>query len=348
MVDGGLGAGPVGVDGSGLAADDIPVDAVLDVRGGVRTAEDLLVVGVVLGEQGLRVRVAVQPARAQLLVVGAEMAAGFLAEGGYGGAAGPGPGVPEPQGRQQVQGCLVGAAVVRGDLDQQVVGTGLGVLDEHVEVAVLVEDAGVEEFVRSLEVTAPARPVGGLEVLVRELRLGVFVQVLHVRVGGCAVEVEVVLLDVLAVVSLGVGEAEHPLLEDRVAAVPQGEREAQPLFVVADARDAVLAPAVGAGAGLVVGEVRPGVAVLAVVLPYGPPLALAQIGTPTAPRHPGIVRLGQPSPLGIRCVTARPHRVSSSWPGTSDKTPVSCARRQRIPGRSCGWSPRVHLRVRAE
>lgn len=254
--------------------------------------------------------------------------------------------MPEPQGRQQVQRCLVRAAVVRGDLDQQVLGARLGVLDEHVEVAVLVEDAGVEEFV--LEVTAPTGLVGGLEVLVRELRLRVFVEVLHVRVRGRAVEVEVVLLDVLAVVSLGVGEAEHPLLEDRVAAVPQREREAQPLLVVADARDAVLAPAVGARACLVVGEVRPGVTAVAVVLPYGPPLALAQIGAPTAPGHPGFVGLGQPSPLGIRRVTARPHPVSSSWPGTFPKTPVSGARRQRIQGRSCGWPPLVHLRVRAE
>jgi hypothetical protein len=39
-------------------------------------------------------------------------------------------------------------------------------------------------------------------------------------VGGGVVEVEVVLLDVLAVVALRVGEAEEPLLEDRVGVVP--------------------------------------------------------------------------------------------------------------------------------
>ena len=69
---------------------------------------------------------------------------------------------------------------------------------------------------------------------------------------GVRVEVEVVLLHVLAVVALAVGQAEQPLLEDRILAVPQRQREAEQLLVVADAGEAVLAPAVGARARLVV------------------------------------------------------------------------------------------------
>ena len=101
--------------------------------------------------------------------------------------------------------------------------------------------------------------------------------------GRRAVEVEVVLLDVLAVVALAVGQPEQAFLEDRVLAVPQGQREAEPLLVVGDAGQAVFAPAIGARAGLVVGEVIPGVAALAVVLADGPPLALAQVGSPLLP-----------------------------------------------------------------
>jgi hypothetical protein len=41
-------------------------------------------------------------------------------------------------------------------------------------------------------------------------------------------------------------QAEEPLLEDRVFAVPEGERETEPLLVVGNTGDAVLAPAVGA------------------------------------------------------------------------------------------------------
>ena len=58
-------------------------------------------------------------------------------------------------------------------------------------------------------------------------RLRVLVEVLHVRVRRRAVEVEVVLLDVLAVIPLAVGQAEQPLLEDRILPVPQRQGEAQ-------------------------------------------------------------------------------------------------------------------------
>ena len=95
----------------------------------------------------------------------------------------------------------------------------------------------------------PAAAVVLDEVGVGEGRLRVLVEVLHVRVRRRGVEVEVVLLDVLAVVALAVGQAEQPLLEDRVLAVPQGQREAELLLVVGDAGEAVLAPAVGAASG---------------------------------------------------------------------------------------------------
>ncbi len=74
-------------------------------------------------------------------------------------------------------------------------------------------DAGVEELVFHLLPGPPA--IGRDEVVVGKGRLGVLVEVLHVRVGRRAVEVEVVLLHVLAVVPLTVGEAEQPLFEDR-------------------------------------------------------------------------------------------------------------------------------------
>jgi hypothetical protein len=118
---------------------------------------------------------------------------------------------------------------------------------------------------------------------VREGRLGILVEELHVGVGRGAVEVEIVFFDVLAVVALAVGQAEEAFLENGVLTVPQGQGEAEPLLVIGQAGDAVLAPAVGPGAGLIVGEVVPGVAALAVILPHRTPLALAQIGAPLLP-----------------------------------------------------------------
>src|SRR3989442_15037093 len=113
--------------------------------------------------------------------------------------------------------------------------------------------------------------------------MGILVEVLHVRVGRRRVEVEVVLLDVLAVVPLAVGQSEQPLLEDRVATVPERQCEAQSLLVVGDACEAVLAPSVRARAGLIMGEVVPGVPIFTVVLADRPPLALAEVGSPFLP-----------------------------------------------------------------
>src|SRR5262249_10659413 len=91
------------------------------------------------------------------------------------------------------------------------------------------------------------------------------------------------LLDVLAVVALVAGEPEQPLLDDRVALVPDREREREPALPVADPEQAVLAPAVGAAAGVVVRERVPGVAVRRVVLAHRSPLALRQVRPPALP-----------------------------------------------------------------
>src|SRR5262249_24097598 len=92
-----------------------------------------------------------------------------------------------------------------------------------------------------------------------------------------------VLLDVLTVIALTVGQAEQALLEDGVLAIPEGQGETEPLLVVGNAGQSVLAPAVGAGARLVMGEIVPGVAALAVVLADGPPLSLAEVWSPPLP-----------------------------------------------------------------
>src|SRR5205085_2492710 len=95
------------------------------------------------------------------------------------------------------------------------------------------------------------------EPAVGKLRLRIHVPPAHPGVRRGRVEVPPVLLDVLAVVALGPGQTEGPLLQDRVAPVPQGEREAQDLAVVADTCEPVLVPAVGPGASVVVREEVP-------------------------------------------------------------------------------------------
>src|SRR5262249_37642731 len=91
------------------------------------------------------------------------------------------------------------------------------------------------------------------------------------------------LLDVLAVIAFAVGQPEQAFLQDGVLAVPEGQREAEPLLVVGNAGQAVFAPAIGAGARLVVAEIIPGVAVLAVVFADRAPLAFAEVWAPLLP-----------------------------------------------------------------
>src|SRR5262249_44264889 len=52
------------------------------------------------------------------------------------------------------------------------------------------------------------------------------------------------LLDVVSVVALLIGETEKSLLQDRVSSVPQRERDAQQLAIIAEPGQAVLAPAI--------------------------------------------------------------------------------------------------------
>ncbi len=89
---------------------------------------------------------------------------------------------------------------------------------------------------------------------------------------------------------LRAGEAEHPLLEDRVAPVPQREPEAPGLLQVREGGHAVLVPPEGTAPGVVVREELPRVAVGAVVLADGAPGALGDVRAPVAPAGRAVLR----------------------------------------------------------
>ena len=94
-------------------------------------------------------------------------------------------------------------------------------------------------------------------------------------------------------IAFAVSQAEQPLLEDRVLAVPQCEGKTQPLVVVAQPGETVFAPVLGPRAGLVVGEIVPRIAVAAVILAHRAPLAFAEVRSPLLPRHAVLARLVQ-------------------------------------------------------
>ena len=127
--------------------------------------------------------------------------------------------------------------------------------------------------------------------------------------GRRAIEVIIDLLDVLAVIALAIGQPEETLLQNRVMPVPQRYSQAYQLPPVAPAGDAVLAPAIGPAAGVIMREILPGVAVLAVILADGAPLPLADIGPPAVPRH---AALGLPQ---TTCLGSSGERaLAAAWP----------------------------------
>src|SRR5207247_1121443 len=70
----------------------------------------------------------------------------------------------------------------------------------------------------------------------------------------CGIEIEITFFDILAVVSLGVGEPEEAFLEDRIPSVPERDSKAKNLFVIGESSQPVFAPVIGTRAGLIVAE----------------------------------------------------------------------------------------------
>ena len=142
----------------------------------------------------------------------------------------PGPGIAKPERRQQVKLRGFGTAIDRLDPDQNVIRRALRIFYEDIEIAVLVEDAGVNKLEFQRVLSAPA--ILFHQPRVGELALRVLVQVFHVGVCRRRVQIKVVLFHILAVIALAAGEAEEAFFKDRIAAVPEGQGEADELVLV--------------------------------------------------------------------------------------------------------------------
>src|SRR2546429_3260292 len=180
-----------------------------------------------------------------------------------------------------MQRCCFGPAIGRGDANQNVVWRIFGIFSEDVEVAVIVENSSVRQLELRLVPAAPAIFLD--EPRIGIFRLRIFVERLQVGMRRRRIEVEILLLHVLAMIPLAAGEAEQALFQNRVAPIPEREREAKPALAVGDAEQAVLAPAVSAAASLFMGKIFPARAARRIVLTHRGPLALAEIGPPPFP-----------------------------------------------------------------
>lgn len=180
-----LGPGLRRIDGLASAGDHIVVDCVLAIGFGIGCAKDPLVIGLVLGKEKRRTGLAVEGVFAELIVNGGNSAeiviAGHLLQYRFRLSRPPCPGVAKPQGRQQMHHSRIAPAIAHADLDQDVARFRLRILDKHVEVAVVFEHSGINQFIFRL--AAATVPVGLDKVAVGILSLWVLIKILHVRVG---------------------------------------------------------------------------------------------------------------------------------------------------------------------
>ena len=113
----------------------------------------------------------------------------------------------------------------------------------------------------------------------------------------------------------------EPILMEGIPAVSHRQREA-PELVVAEAGNAVLAPALGPGAGDVCGRSFLSVVVRAVILPHRAPLALAEVGPPALPaligglEAPPFGRIEEREVVAVLGVVRQELLLGSSRPAT--------------------------------
>jgi hypothetical protein len=72
----------------------------------------------------------------------------------------------------------VRSPVGSGDLHEDVIRTGFGILHEDVKVAVILEDAGIEQFILELVSRTPAVRIQQIGIGIGSLRI--LIQILHV------------------------------------------------------------------------------------------------------------------------------------------------------------------------
>src|SRR5215472_2909385 len=277
------------------AVDDVVVDAVLDIGRRVRRLKQTLVIRFILGEKQSSRAVTVQETITQFGVRGGDQTLAcpgwYLLEHGPRDTLSRGPNVSEPERRKEIERSRLGPAIENRDSNQDVFRSLFGVFHQHIEIAIIFKGASIDQLV--LKFAPRSFPVDFYQVLVWERSLRIFVEIFHVGVGWCAVQIKVVLLNIFAVITFAVREAEEALFQDGVLAIPQRQGKAEILSIVGNTGEPIFAPAICARSCLVVTEIVPGMAILTVVFSNCAPLTLTELWPPFFPRYTFEARLFQ-------------------------------------------------------
>ena len=167
---------------------------------------------------------------------------------------------------------FIRTSIERRNLYKDVFDVGLRILHKHIEIAILGEYAGVDQFVLRFLPAAP--PILRDQLFVRKRGLRIFVKHLHVTMRRRRIQIKVVFLHIFAVIALVPVEAEKSFFQNRIVPIPHREAEADQLVPVADSADSVFSPAVSTRTGVIVRQIFPGRAPRAVILADGSPLPL--------------------------------------------------------------------------
>ena len=180
-----------------------------------------------------------------------------------------------------MDGSCLGAAIRGADADENVFRGDLGIFHDDIEITALIKDAGIYELIFQIVLAAPA--IFFQQLLVGICGVRIFVEILHVGVRRSVVQVEVILFHVFAMIAFMDCETEHAFFENGIVSIPESDGKAEILVTIANAGDAIFIPTVGTRAGVIVREIAPGVATLAVILANSAPSALRQERSPTIP-----------------------------------------------------------------
>ena len=132
----------------------------------------------------------------------------------------PIPLIAQPQGGQQGELCSLRPTIHHLDSDQQILRSGLGVINKNIKITLLCKDPRVHQLIFRLLTAAPL--ILFKQLAIREFLLGIFVQPPHEAVGWRVQQMIKIILDVFTVIPLSIGQAKGAFFENGITAIPKG------------------------------------------------------------------------------------------------------------------------------
>ena len=143
-----------------------------------------------------------------------------------------------------MQACRLRPTIAYTNTAQNRFRSAFGINDINVEIAIIVKNAAVIQLKGRF--LAAATAVFLHQLLVGKWTLGILVTVMQVAVSGRRIQIKIGFLNIFAMIAFVTGKAKSAFFKDGVAPIPERQRETQALFLVTDAAQSILIPAISA------------------------------------------------------------------------------------------------------